>query len=163
MYFYLSFYNRLAFIFLVIFKRNTNDVIYLVNTFHHYTLYSNSLMIKNFELPSSYFLNLLHILKYGCYLFDRMFLIINNSCCYIYHFLQRNEKVALYIEQIEKDMEHYNIIYLSKRDEIINKIFKSSMSNILELVKNNHHQEKRNNQKYKKNIKGTINKLKKKK
>lgn len=163
MYFYLSFYNRLAFIFLIIFKRNTNGVIYLMNEFHHYTLYSNSLFIKNFELPSSYLLNLLHILKYGCSLFDKMFLIMNNCCCYIYHFLHRNEKVALHIEQIEKDMEHYNIMYLNKRDKIIDKIVKSAMSNVLDFVKNKNYQEKRTNQKYKKNIKGTINKLKKKK
>ena len=48
MYFYLSFYSRLIFIFLIIFKRNSNGVIYLVNQLHHYCLYTENLMIKNF-------------------------------------------------------------------------------------------------------------------
>ena len=65
---------------------------------------------------------------------------------------------------MEKEMEHYNIIYINKRDELLNKLFQSAMSNILELVKNSKKQEKKSSHsKYKNNIKGAINKLKKKK
>lgn len=148
----------------MIFKRNSNGVIYLVNQLHHYCLYTENLMIKNLELPSSYCLNMLHVLKYLCYLFDQMCYTIQNCCCCLIHFLQRNQKVALYIEQMEKEIEHYNIIYINKRDELLNQLFQSAMSNILELVKNSKKQEKKSNHsKYKNNIKGTINKLKKKK
>lgn len=164
MYFYLSFYNRLMFIFLIIFKRNTNSIIYLVNQLHHHTIYTDNLIIKNFELPSSYCLQLLHLIKYFCYVFDQMYHLMSNCCCYIYHILNKNKNVKLYIEHIEKEMEHYNVIYLNRRDELLNKLFQSVMSNVLELVKNNKSQERNNNNnKYKNNIKGTINKLKRKK
>ena len=137
MYFYLSFYNRLIFIFMIIFKNNKNGVIYLVNQFHHYILYTDNLFLKNLEMPCMYFLNLLHILKNCFYLIEKMLNVILCSLHNMYNFLHKNKNISLHLEKIEKDIEEYNIIYLKKRDELTQSLLKNIMSNIIEIANNN--------------------------
>lgn len=172
MYFYLSFYYRLMFIFLIIFKRNTNSVLYLVEQSYHLTISSNTLLIKNFEMPLLYFMNCLHIIKFMYGYIDYLYCCMQSIFGNIYYLLHQNNQISLYIENIEKNMEEYNIIYLQKRDQIINSLIQNMMSSMIELVKNNNLHQNNNqksyhqnikNDKYKKNIKGTIHKLKKKK
>lgn len=171
MYFYLSFYYRLMFISLVIFKRNTNTVMYLTNEIYHYTLTTDTLIIKNFEMPLLYIINALQIIKFCYGYIDYLLYVVEGAFNNVYHLLHKNHKISLYIENTEKNMEEYNIMYLQKRDEFINSIFKNMMSSMVELVKNNNlhqsnqksFQTNQKNDKYKNNIKGTIHKLKKKK
>jgi len=165
MYFYLSFYNRLIFIFMIIFKNNTNTVIYLMNHLHHYILYTDNVLLKNFEMPCVYFLNLLHVLKNCFYLMERMCDILLYYANHIYQFLHKNKTISLHIERIEKDIEEYNIIYLKKRDQLIQSLLKNIMSNIIEITNSNkkNNSKTKNTNKYKKNINSTFNKLKNKK
>lgn len=162
MYFYLNLYSRIAFIFMIIFKRNTNSVIYITNQSYYYVLNSNNLFLKNLETPLYFSINILNMLKHVCYFMDRIYYVASDFSINMYYFLQKNKKIGLYIENMEKEMNEYNIIYLEKRNEFVQTLFQNIMSNMLELVKKEKKTENKNVNKYKNNIKGAINKLKKK-
>ena len=164
-YFYLTFY-RILFLFLFIYKRNTNSVLYLTNELYHYTICTDILIIKNLEIPLMYFLNGLQVLNVIYNYVDYLFFIVQNSFINIYNFY-KNQKISLYIENIENNMEQYNIVYLQKRDEFIQTLFKNVISNLVDLLKKTILMKQIVNHLYLiiniKNIKGTINKLKNKK
>lgn len=163
-YFHLTSYYRILFIFMIIFKKHTNNVIYLTNQLYNYSIHADIQIMYTFL---AIILQGMDMLKKGCNIVDQIYqysyYIIEN----IYYLLKKNKKISLYIENIENDIKEYNIIYISKRDELLQSAFQNLLANMFKIIQenkishnNNHHKDIH---KYKNNIKGKINKLKKKK
>lgn len=173
MYFYLSSYYRFLFIFFVIFRKHSQYVIYGTNQLYLYSLHSDIQIIKLCDTPLAMSLQMMNILKTFCYYLDTFYESMYKIYLDFYHFMKKNNKIKLYLEHIEDEIEQYNIIYINKREQYVQRMFQVAMSNVIEIIKENKLNENSKNQskkkndkkinKYQKNIKGTIDKIKNKK